>query len=64
MATHSSLLAWRIPWMEEPGEPQSIASQNPLDTTERLTHSLTQLKLYFEVITGLWEAGKAVRDPE
>ena len=20
MATHSSILAWRIPWMEEPGE--------------------------------------------
>ena len=23
MATHSSLLAWRIPWMEEPGRLQS-----------------------------------------
>ena len=22
MATHSSILAWRIPWMEEPGGPQ------------------------------------------
>ena len=27
MATHSSILAWRIPWTEEPGEPQSIGSQ-------------------------------------
>ena len=27
MATHSSILAWRIPWTEEPGGPQSIASQ-------------------------------------
>ena len=27
MATHSSILAWRIPWMEEPGELQSIGSQ-------------------------------------
>ena len=26
MATHSSTLAWRIPWTEEPGELQSIAS--------------------------------------
>ena len=26
-ATHSSILAWRIPWLEEPGEQQSIASQ-------------------------------------
>ena len=24
MATHSGILAWRIPWMEEPGELQSI----------------------------------------
>jgi len=24
MATYSSILAWRIPWMEEPGEPQFI----------------------------------------
>ena len=27
MATHSSILAWRIPWTEEPGEPQSMGSQ-------------------------------------
>ena len=27
MATHSSILAWRIPWLEEPGGQQSIASQ-------------------------------------
>ena len=27
MATHSSILAWRIPWTEEPGRLQSIASQ-------------------------------------
>ena len=26
MATHSSILAWRIPWTEEPGGPQSIRS--------------------------------------
>ena len=26
VATHSSILAWRIPWTEEPGGPQSIAS--------------------------------------
>jgi len=24
MATHSSILAWRIPWMEEPGRLQSM----------------------------------------
>ena len=32
MATHSSILAWRIPWTEEPGRLQSMGSQS--DTTE------------------------------
>ena len=27
MATHSSILAWRIPWAEEPGRLQSMGSQ-------------------------------------
>ena len=27
MATHSSILAWRIPWTKEPGELQSMGSQ-------------------------------------
>ena len=27
MDTHSSILAWRIPWTEEPGVPQSMESQ-------------------------------------
>ena len=26
MASHSSILAWRIPWTEEPGGPQSTGS--------------------------------------
>ena len=35
MATHSSILVWKIPWTEEPGRLQSMGSQE-LDTTERL----------------------------
>jgi len=27
MVTHSSILAWRVPWTEEPGMPQSIGLQ-------------------------------------
>ena len=27
MAIHSSILAWTIPWTEEPGGPQSMGSQ-------------------------------------
>ena len=28
MATHSSILAWKIPWTEKPGELQSMGSQS------------------------------------
>ena len=38
MATHSSVLAWKIPWTEEPGGLQSMVHKG-LDTTERLTHT-------------------------
>ena len=37
MAPHSSILAWRVPWTEEPGELQPLGSQK-LDMTEWLTH--------------------------
>ena len=30
---HSSTLAWRIPWTEEPGRLQSVGSQEGLDMT-------------------------------
>ena len=36
MATHSSTLARKIPWMEEPGELQSMGGHKELDSTERL----------------------------
>ena len=36
MAPHSSTLAWRVPWMEEPGGLQSMGSRDKSDTTERL----------------------------
>ena len=35
MASHSSTLAWKIPWTEEPGGLQSMGCWK-LDTTERL----------------------------
>ena len=37
MATHSSVLAWRIPWTEEPGRLQSTGSQGQTLSTH--THS-------------------------
>jgi len=45
MATHSSILAWKIPWMEEPGRLQSMGSQS----RTRLS-GFTSLTSYF--ITG------------
>ena len=39
MATHSSVLAWRIPWMEELGGLQSTGHKE-LDMTERLHFNL------------------------
>ena len=36
MATHSSFLAWRIPWTEEPGGLQSMGHKE-LDIIEQLT---------------------------
>ena len=37
MPTHSNILAWRIPWTEEPGSPWDFKES---DTNERLTFSL------------------------
>ena len=36
MANHSSILAWKIPWTEEPGGLQTMGYRQ-LDTTERLS---------------------------
>ena len=38
--THSSILAWRIPWTGEPGGLKSVGSQES-DTAEQLTHTHT-----------------------
>ena len=35
MATHSCILAWKIPWTEEPGKLHGVAKE--LDTTEQLS---------------------------
>ena len=42
MATHSSILAWRIPWTEEPGGQQSMGSQ-------RVGHDLVTQSLLEDV---------------
>ena len=51
MAPHSSTLAWKIPWMEEPGGLQSMGSLRS-DTTERLHfHALEkEMATHFSVL--------------
>ena len=41
MATHSSILAWRIPWTEEPGGLQSMESQSQTRLRRLSTHTRT-----------------------
>ena len=40
MGIHSSILAWKIPWTEEPGELYRPWDHKESDITERLTLSL------------------------
>ena len=42
MAPHSSTIAWKIPWMEEPGRLYSPRDHKESDTTERL-HFVSRL---------------------
>ena len=42
METHSGILAWRIPWTEEPGRLQSIGSQRVGHNWSNLAHTLYQ----------------------
>ena len=47
MATHSTTLAWKIPWMEEPGRLQSMGPQSQ---TRLSMHILTQHIKYYPII--------------
>ena len=42
METHSSILAWRIPWTEEPGGLQSLGSQESYMTEYTRKHTQRQ----------------------
>ena len=49
MATHSSILAWKIPWTEEPGRLQSMSCKE-LDTIEWLHFHFLQVYTDFTVL--------------
>ena len=53
MATHSSILAWSIPWTEEPGGLQSMGPQRAghnCVTDHTYTHTHTQTRLILRTI--------------
>ena len=58
MATHSSILAWRIPWIEKPGRLQSTG----LDMTEWLTLSLSNPLWHFLLCDLVWVLFLALRN--
>ena len=60
MATHSSILAWRIPWIEEPGPSGCKES----DTTERLTLCLSIQKRSWLNLFALYQLGAPFSPPE
>ena len=47
IASHSSILAWRIPWTEEPGRLQSWQAR--VKMTEKLTFSLNEYLKHCEI---------------
>jgi len=57
MATHSSVLAWKIPWTEEPGELQSMGSQRVRHDWSNgvYTQSLSSSTLYFILKLTGWD---------
>ena len=49
MATHSGILAWRIPWIEEPGGLQSLGFAKCQTRLNQLsTHACTPILIYRE----------------
>ena len=54
MATHSSILAWRIPWTAEPGQLQSIGSQRVRHDRSNLACTGTHIYLSVFDCGGSW----------
>ena len=59
MATHSSILAWKIPWTEEPGRLPSIVL---MDMTEALSMHARYNLFFFEVTKCLYHLLGSIRD--
>ena len=53
MATHSSILAWRIPWTEEPDGPQSMGSQRVRHIEQRSLFLEPRARVHCQSAQGL-----------
>jgi hypothetical protein len=49
MATHSSILAWRIPWTEEPGGLQAIRLQSQTQL-KQIKHARTHTEIHTHIL--------------
>ena len=58
MATHSGILAWRIPWTEVPG---GLWSLKESDTTEQLILYI-YIFFFLAALHGLWDLSSQTRD--
>ena len=54
MATHSSILAWRIPWTEEPGGLQSTGSQGVVNEAPEHVHVHTSAYFRYPQDNSAW----------
>ena len=67
MTTHSSILAWRIPWTEEPGGLQSMGTQrvrHVLATKQECSHSWRPVLQREDVKTPPFRKGSSKRSGE
>ena len=62
MATHSSILTWRIPWTEEPGKLQSTESQRVRH--DWATDTFTLIKIQTEVTDFIFLGSKIIADSD
>ena len=63
MANHSIVLAWKIPWTEEPGKLQSMGSQKVgynWATKHTHTHTNTHTVVQDDTLVGLGEGLQAI----
>ena len=54
MATHSSILAWRIPWTEEPGGLQSMGLQSRMRLSTQIAQILINDSLFWKEQSRFW----------